>query len=136
MVAARAAFARLGDSGMVADCDVASLDRLLRADRFDEAIALAAAIETEIGNADETVDISFRLIRGIAEARAGDAAGGAERIGGALDTARQLGLLYEEYSCLAALVDIEDQGGPASPADARSRRDLIATSLGLVTPHA
>jgi tetratricopeptide (TPR) repeat protein len=134
MDAARSAFVRYGDHAMVVDCDVASMDRLLRADRIDDVIALAAAIEPEIGNADETVDISFWLILGIAEARTGDTAGGAARIARALDTASTRELLYEEYLCLLAFIDIENDGGPAAPADARSKRGLIATSLGLVTP--
>ncbi len=138
MAASRAAFARLGDRAMVIDCDVASIDRLLREGRPPEALAFARSIESAISGAEGGIDDSYALLRGIAEARTDDAAHGVARVLDALRSARERHLKYDEYLCLTALIEIEQAGGPAAPPNARFERDAITAALGLVLeplPH-
>jgi class 3 adenylate cyclase/tetratricopeptide (TPR) repeat protein len=143
MAEARSTFERIGDQGMVVDCDVASIDRLLRAGRTGDALALASQVAHEVTKVDDVgVQVSFGQLRGLAAARAGDPTGGAARVMDALATAREHGLVPEIYLCLDALVEIETIDDHATPAAAaasvamRAERDAIASSLGLVVPDA
>ncbi len=131
MASARATFVQMDDTAMVLDCDVASLDRLLRAGLANDAVSLAGAIESDMHKADEAVAVAHQLYFGIAETRTSHAAQGAARIVGALRDARRLRLLHEEYLCLSALIDIANSGGPSAPPDAIVRCDDLGRTLGL-----
>jgi class 3 adenylate cyclase/tetratricopeptide (TPR) repeat protein len=131
MTEARARFLHLGDTTMVADCDVVSVGQLLAAGRPADALALAASVEGSVAATEESVQASFAVWHGLALAQAGRIAEGVQRVTQGLDTARQSGLPYEMHRALSALVEVEDAGGPAAPHGARRERDALAAQLGL-----
>jgi class 3 adenylate cyclase/tetratricopeptide (TPR) repeat protein len=132
MAEARAMFARLGDTGMVVDCDVAAIDALLRSGRPQEALSGARSVESHLVHADEAVVVMLCLSRGLAQARTGDVTSGVSEILGALGVARERRLPYEVYLCLVALMELDVAGGPPAPVGAGEERDDIARTLGLV----
>ena len=135
MAEARSTFERIGDHGMVVDCDVASIDRLLRAGRSDEALALASRVAHEVTKVDDaSVQVAFGQLRGIAIARAGDKIGGAAEVSAALDLARAHGLVHEIYLCLDALLEIEASGGPVTTPEISTERSTVMRALALVGP--
>lgn len=132
MAEARAAFDRCGRTGMVVECDVASIDTMQRAGRTDDALDLARSIESGVARADDaTVAVAYGLHRALAELRAGDVDGGRARLLASLAAAREHRLPYDVHRCLAALVDVEDAGGPLAPDGARDESAAIAVQLGL-----
>ena len=132
MAEARAAFVRSGSGAMVVDCDVATVDALARAGRPGEAVAFARSIEAAVARCgDPIVAVTFGLHRALAELRNGDTALGRDRLLLALVAAREHRLPYDVHRCLAALVDLDDSGGPPAPQGARDESRALATRLGL-----
>jgi class 3 adenylate cyclase/tetratricopeptide (TPR) repeat protein len=132
---ARAAFVQVDDAAMVVDCDVTTMDCLVRARRFEDAVALGLSLVDRLGPAEPEVVITHGRLLGSAEvAIAGGelTGGGVARIQKALARARSLHLLYEVHQCLTALVDIAAAGGPGVADSLRSERDEVAARLGIV----
>ena len=134
MSEAREIFDRIGDQAMVIDCDVTSMDRLLRQKRPADVVGLAHTLERQLAKAEDPIVVQFGLTLARAEALLGDMTRGAKRAAQALDQARRLHLLYEQYRCLAALIDIAHAGGPTAPDRAHEEVAAIATTLGLAPP--
>jgi cytochrome c1 len=132
MAEARAAFVRSGSGGMVVDCDVATVDTLTRSGRPAEAVAFATAIESAVArHGDPIVAVTYDLHRALAEIGAGDTDAGRDRLLATLAEARQHRLPYDVHRCLAALVELENAGGPPAPDGARVENGQLATQLGL-----
>ncbi len=132
---ARRMFDAAGDQTMVADCDVAMVERLLLERRHAEALELAARLTPQMTRVPDAALVAMhRVVLGVATARTGDAAAGAAILVDALAMARGHRLVYEAHRCLAALTAIESAGGPAAPDGAAAERDELAERLGLVGP--
>ena len=58
---------------------------------------------------------------------------GVARVEAALAEARELNLVYEVMQCLATLVDIADDGGPAVQQTVRDELESVRRSLGVVS---
>ena len=127
---ARTVFERLGDTGMVADCDVMRMERLVGVGRYDDAILSADRTTRSLPSASTAVTIAFERTLGMAESLVG-AANGPVRMRAALDLARARRLVDSEYLCLAALLAVEGEGGPAAPPRTAAARNAIARQLGI-----
>ncbi len=137
MTAARAAFVELGDAAMVIDCDVATMEQLVRAGRVEESRGMRAAVEAGIGLAEVPVVIAFERTVGRIEVHSGDTEQGWRHLLRALESARDHGLIYDECLCLRAIVaaDASAAGSPF-PREvidrAMSDHDVLVEQLGLI----
>lgn len=136
---ARVAFAAVDRRAMVLDCDVSTMDHLVRAGRHADAIAAADLLADRLTVAEPELRITYARVLGTAEAALAaqqrlmlHPGRGAERIEAALATAREQQLVYEVYLCLAALVSIADAAGPAVDAGVCEEMESIRRQLGIV----
>ena len=129
--AARAVFVHCEERGMIADCDVQAMEMLLIEGRPADALTLSASLQRSLGVAEPTTVVAHDLYVGQARIAMGDTVGGVAAIVAAADAARQAGMPYELYRCLAALLEVAAGGGPAAPTGAAEECDELRLRLGL-----
>jgi hypothetical protein len=129
--AARAVFVHCEERGMIADCDVQAMEVLLIEGRPADALTLSASLQRSLSVAEPTTVVAHDLHVGRARIAMGDTVGGVAAIVGAADAARQAGMPYELYRCLAVLLEVAAGGGPAAPAGAAEECDELGRRLGL-----
>jgi class 3 adenylate cyclase/tetratricopeptide (TPR) repeat protein len=141
MAAARARFEELGDAAMIVDCDVTAMEQLVLAGHVDEARLMRASVEARLDAAEPPLVIAFERTAGRLDVLSGDTEAGWRQLQGALRSARDHGLLYDECLCLRAIVaaaadaDADASGSPLPDdvvAGARADHDALVRRLGLV----
>ena len=137
MAAARETFEEIGDAAMVVDCDVTAMEQLLLAGRVDEARSQRAAVEGRLDSAEPPVVIAFQRTAGRLDVLDGDTEAGWRHLQGALESAREHRLLYDECLCLRAIVAaaVDAVGSPLPPEvveQAKADHDALVHRLGLI----
>lgn len=136
---ARVAFAAVDRKAMVLDCDVTTMDHLVRAGRYADAIAAADLLTDKLDVSEPELKITYARVLGTAETLLAaqqhllpHAGHGVDRVHAALAAAREQQLVYEVYLCLFALVTIAEAGGPPVADDVREEMATIRLALGIV----
>ncbi len=129
---ARAAFVAVDQRSMVLDCDVSTMEHLVCAGRYGDAVDAGGALVDRLAIAEPELRVTYDRVLGRAEAALGVDTGVA-RVEAALAEARELNLVYEVMQCLATLVDIADDGGPAVQQTVRDELERVRRSLGVVS---
>jgi hypothetical protein len=129
---ARSVFAEAGERGMTADCDVQAMEIFVATDRADDALALSAAMQRDLGAAEPTTVVTHDLFVAVAHVLTGDPVLGAAGLVAAADAARRAGMPYETYRCVAALMELASVGGPPAPEGAAQECEQLQEKLGLV----
>jgi hypothetical protein len=138
MSAARATFEEVGDAAMVVDCDVTAMEQLLLAGHVDEARGLRTSVEGRLESAEPPVVIAFQRTAGRLDVLAGHTEAGWRQLQGALESAREHRLLYDECLCLRAIVAAAhaELTAPTLPAgvidQAMADHEALVRRLGLV----
>jgi len=102
------------------------------AGRYGDAVDAGGALVDRLAIAEPELRVTYDRVLGRAEAALGVDTGVA-RVEAALAEARELNLVYEVMQCLATLVDIADDGGPAVQQTVRDELESVRRSLGVVS---
>jgi class 3 adenylate cyclase/tetratricopeptide (TPR) repeat protein len=137
MASARETFVELGDAAMIVDCDMVTMEQLLLAGHVAEANAMRDDVAMQLDSAEVPVVIAFERTAGRLEILTG-ADGGTDRLEGALTSAREHALLYDELLCLRAIIATDDGSGEVAPYPpgridrARTDHDALVRRLAVV----
>ena len=107
------------------------MDHLVRAGRHADPVAAATGLANGLAVAEPELRVTYDRVLGRAEAALG-LEPGAVLVQQALADARELNVVYEVMQCLATLVEIADEGGPAVAPSVRAELESLRRSLGVV----